>query len=64
MYFHGSNQREVTFGWDYAAALNMRQAIILTNDGLIYWHIYASLSFDEFKSFNDGLMLYMLYMRS
>ena len=27
--------------------LNSQQAIILTNDGLVYWHIYAWLSFNE-----------------
>ena len=25
----------------------MRQAIIWTNDGLVYWRIYASLGFNE-----------------
>ena len=29
------------------AAPNRRQAIIWTNDDLIYWHIYASLGFEE-----------------
>ena len=32
---------------DNGLAPNRRQAIIWTNDGLIYWHIYASLSLNE-----------------
>ena len=27
----------------------MRQAIIWTNDGPVYWHMYASLGFNELK---------------
>ena len=29
----------------------MRQAIILTNDGLAYWHIYMSLGLNELSIF-------------
>ena len=28
-------------------ALNWRQSIIINNDGLVYWHIYASFGHDE-----------------
>ena len=35
-------------GSDNGLALKKRQAIIWTNDGLVYGHIYASLRLDEF----------------
>ena len=33
-------------GLDYVLAPNRWQAIILTNDGLVYWGIYTSLGLD------------------
>ena len=38
-------------GSDNGLAPNMWQAIIWTNDGLIYWGIYASLSLNELTSY-------------
>ena len=32
---------------DYGLVSARRQAIIWTKDGLVYWHMYESLSFDE-----------------
>ena len=43
----GLDWQYVTIGSDNGLAPNRRQAIIWTNDGLIYWHIYASLSLNE-----------------
>ena len=33
-----------------ACRLTGRQAIIWTNDGLFYWHIYVSLSLNELNN--------------
>ena len=38
-------------GSDNGLAPNMWQAIIWTNDGLIYWGIYTSLSLNELTSY-------------
>ena len=42
-----SNQQRSCIGSDNGLAPNKRQAIIGTNDGLIYWCIPASLGFEE-----------------
>ena len=36
------------------------QAIMWTNDGVIYWHIHGSLGLNEFKRFleNDQYLVY------
>ena len=46
----GSIWEYVMVGWDNGLAPNMRQVIIWTNDGLVYWCTYASLGLNEFKS--------------
>ena len=43
----GSNLQYVIIGSDNGLAPNRRQAIIWTNDGLVYWRIYASVGLDE-----------------
>ena len=49
-----SNWQYVTVGTDSGLAPNMRQAKYWTNDGLVYWHIYASLSLSELNiTMND-----------
>ena len=40
--------------------LNRRQDIIWTNDSLAYWHIYASLGFDEYTP-TTGFVVYLLH---
>ena len=55
VFSQGSNWHCGSIGLDNGLAENRQQAIIWTNDGLIYWHIYASLSLNE-------LTLYMLYL--
>ena len=39
----------VYFASDNALASNMRQPSIWTNDGLVYWRIYASLDLNQLK---------------
>ena len=43
----GSNKQYGSIGSDNGLVLNWRQAIIWTNDGLVYWCIHASLSLNE-----------------
>ena len=45
--FLGSDWQYGSIGSDNGLASNTHQAIILTNDGLGYWHIYASLGLNE-----------------
>ena len=44
-------------------AQNKWQAIIWTNDGLFYWHIYASYGLNElivfFSSISQGIMAFL-----
>ena len=47
----GSNQRYSRI--DSGSVPTRRQAIIWTNDGLAYWHIYASLGLNELLVQND-----------
>ena len=44
---HGTNWQYGSFGSDNGLAPIRRQAIIWTNDGLVYWRIYTSPSLDE-----------------
>ena len=37
---------------DNGLAPNRQQAIIWTNDGIVYWRTYASLSLDGLRSLN------------
>ena len=41
-------------GSDNALAPYRRQAIIWTNDGLVYWCIYASLNLNELRPEQNG----------
>ena len=41
------NWLEVRIGWDNGLAPSRRQAIIWTNDALVYRHIYVSLGLNE-----------------
>ena len=43
----GSNWQCVIIGLDNGLASNRRQAIIWTNDGIVYWHMYVSLGLTE-----------------
>ena len=43
----GSIEQYASIGSDNGLAPNRRQAIIWTNDGLIWWRIYASLGLNE-----------------
>ena len=43
MYSLGSNWQYVIIGSDNGLAPNRRQAIIWTNEGPVYWRMYASL---------------------
>ena len=43
------NQQYSSIGSDNGLAPSRRQAIIWTNDGLVYWHIYASLYLNQLK---------------
>ena len=36
-------------GSDFGLSLNRRQAIIWTNEGIVYWRIYASLALTEYS---------------
>ena len=47
-----SNQQYVIIGADNGVVSNGRQAIIWTNDGLVYWRISASLGFDQLRYVN------------
>ena len=51
----GPNWQYGNIGSDNCLAPNRRQAIIWTNDGLGYWRIYASLSFDELTNISTRL---------
>ena len=42
-----SNWQNVTISSDNGLVLNRRQAIIWTNEDLVYWRIYASLGLSE-----------------
>ena len=42
--FHGSNWQQTSVGSDDGLEPNRQQAIIWTNDGIVHWQIYASLS--------------------
>ena len=42
-----SNDKWVSIGSNNRLTSNRRQAIIWTDDSLVYWHIYASLGHDE-----------------
>ena len=53
MCFFVSNWQYGGIGSDNGLALNRRQAIIWTNDGLGYWCIYVSLSLNELISMID-----------
>ena len=44
---HGSNQQYSSTGSDNGLAPERQQAIIWTNDGLLYWHVYALLGLNE-----------------
>ena len=45
----GPNKQWDSIGSDNGLALNRWQAIIWTNDGLIWWPIYALFGLDELK---------------
>ena len=45
--FLGSNWQCIIIGSYNGLVPNSREAIIWTNDGPIYWHIYASLGLSE-----------------
>ena len=45
----GANLQYVIIGSDNTLAPNRRQAIIWTNDGPVYWRIYASLGLNKLK---------------
>ena len=45
------NWQYTSIGLENGSAPNRRQDIIWTNDGLIYWHIYASLDLNELVNF-------------
>ena len=47
-------------GSDYGLAPNRRQAIIWTNERLVYWRIYASSDFSEFSPHQMFLAWYLL----
>ena len=47
----GSNSWYVSVGSDNGLAPHSHQAVILTNDDLVNWRIYASLSLDELRRF-------------
>ena len=47
IYSHWSHLQYDSIGADNGLALNRRQAIIWTNDGQVYWRIYASLCLNE-----------------
>ena len=40
---HGSNYQQASIGSDNDLALSRRQAIIWSNDGLVYWHMNVLL---------------------
>ena len=46
-----SNLQYVIIGSDNGLAPNSRQAIIWIKDGFVYWHMYASLSLNEFRNY-------------
>ena len=48
MCFLESASYYVVIGSDNGLAPNRQQAIIITNDGLVYWGIYASLGPNEY----------------
>ena len=48
MYSLGSNQQHSNIGSDNGLAPNRQQAVIWTNDGLVYWCIYSSFCLNEF----------------
>ena len=45
--FREINKQESNIGSDNGLAPNRRQAIILTNDGFVYWRIYPPVGLDE-----------------
>ena len=49
VFSQGTNWQYASIGSNNGLALTTQQAIIWTNDGLVYWRIYASLSLNELK---------------
>ena len=43
------NYQQASIGFDNGLGLNMHQAIFGSNDGLVYWCIYASLGLNKLK---------------
>ena len=50
--------QHTTIGSDNGLAANRRQAIIWTDDGLVYWRIHVSLGLNEFRPPGVVLSLY------
>ena len=48
----GCNWQYALIGLDIGLVPNRWQAIIWTNDGLVYWRIYASLGLNELNERN------------
>ena len=48
----GFNQQYPSIGSDDGLAPSRRQAIIWTNDGIVYWRIYTSLGLNELTNPN------------
>ena len=53
----GSERQYVSIGSENSLALNRRQAIIWTNDGLVHWSIDASLGLNELTMSNISKIL-------
>ena len=49
--FLGSNWQYTSNGWDNGLAPNRLQAIISTNDGLVYWCIYIHITHRDHSGF-------------
>ena len=47
------NKQQISIGSDNGLVPNRRQAIIWTNDCLVYWRIYASLGLNDICSIDD-----------
>ena len=47
MYSQGPNWKYVIIDSGYGSAPTRQQATTWTDEGLIYWHIYASLDLEE-----------------
>ena len=41
------HEGQIIVGLDKGLVPNRQQAIIWNNDGIVYWHIYASLGLDD-----------------